>query len=329
MPAASATLSVVLPAPGGLASIATTLEHLRAQTVRNRIEVVVVTDAPQLDYEDVDALASTFAAHRIVRLPKLNSRAVANAAGYRHAGCDVVAFAEDHCFPDPSWAEALLARHKESWAAVGPAIENANPASAVSWCDLLLNYAAWITPAAAQALQLPGHNTSYKRAALARYEDNLAEWLDVEAELHDDMRHAGERLFVEPAAKVAHVNISRWSAWLASLFYGGRIYAAARARTWPVAKRVLYAAAWPSIAIVRFARLLSAWPAVAPSATRLGPVLFAGLVADAAGQGLGYLAGAGRAGKRMARYELNRPRHVRRAERVLFAHRSAEAAARS
>src|SRR6185503_9752454 len=171
---ATASLSVIIPAPGGLTSIATTLEHLQAQTVRNRIEVVVVTDSPQLDYDDTDRLARTFASHRIVRLPTLSSRAAANAAGYRHSACDVVAFAEDHCFPDPTWAEALIARHREPWAAVGPAIENANPATAVSWCDLLLNYGPWIAPVAAPAPQLPGHNTSYKRAVLARYEERLA-----------------------------------------------------------------------------------------------------------------------------------------------------------
>jgi hypothetical protein len=38
----------------------------------------------------------------------------------------VVAFAEDHCYPDQHRAEALIAAHRGPWAADGPAMRNAN-----------------------------------------------------------------------------------------------------------------------------------------------------------------------------------------------------------
>jgi hypothetical protein len=314
MPSLAPTLSVVLAAPHGLDSVRRTLDRLHAQTVRERLEVIVVTDG-EVAGDDVRQALDAFAARRVVRLPSLESRAAANAEGCRHAHAEVVAFAEDHCFPDARWAETLLVRHAGPWAAVGPAIENANPGSAVSWCDLLINYGPWIGPEAGPAPSLPGHNTSYKRAVLSRYGSELAAWLEVEAELHDDMIRRGESLFVDPAARVSHLNISRWFAWLPALFFGGQIYAAARCRDWPLSRRLVYAAAWPLIPLVRLGRMLASWPPGAPSRARLAFVLLAGLVADGAGQALGYLAGRGQSARRMARYEFERSEHVRAAER--------------
>jgi GT2 family glycosyltransferase len=316
MPPEAPALSIVLAAPRGLAHIGATLAHLRAQTARPRLEVVIVTDVPE-PAADVEASLGSFAAHRVVRVDKLASRAAANAEGCRHAAAGIVAFAEDHCFPEPAWAEALLRRHAERWAAVGPEIGNANPESALSWCDFLLNYGPWMAPATAgPASHLPGHNTSYKLPVLERYGDDLAAWLEVETELHRDMESRGEGLYLEPEAKISHINVSRWSAWLPSLFHGGRIYAAARSRYWPLARRFLYAAAWPLIALVRMARLLSGWPEAAPPPLRLAAILLVGLAVDAVGQAAGYVAGAGRAAERMARFEFDRIDHVRAADRA-------------
>ena len=44
----------------------------------------------------------------------------------------VVAFGEEHCFPEPGWAQALIDAHREDYAAVGPAMHNANPDTIVS-----------------------------------------------------------------------------------------------------------------------------------------------------------------------------------------------------
>jgi glycosyltransferase involved in cell wall biosynthesis len=312
-----ASLSVVLAMPDGYGRIRRTLEHLRAQTVRERIEVVVVTDG---DPHVPAAALEGFAAHRIVRVHELRSRAAANAVGYRHASAEVVVFAEDHCFPEASWAQHLLRRHGEPWAAVGPAVRNANPETIVSWCDLLLNYGPWLADGAGPAAALPGHNTSYKRAALAGYGDALADRLEVEPEMHAEMDRCGRGLFFEPAARVAHVNMSRLLPWLACAYFGGRIYAAARARSWSASRKLAYAAAWPAIALVRLVRMLSQWPGsgAVPPRRRILPTLLAGLVADAAGQGAGYLAGAGGAARAMPRFEFQRVAHVRAAERTLL-----------
>jgi hypothetical protein len=304
-------LSVVLATPGDFASLLPTMHHLRAQTARDRLEIVLVTPSADRLRLDVASLAP-FAMYQVVATGVMRSKASANAAGIRAARAEVVALAEDHCFPEPAWAAALIRRHAEPWAAVGPVIVNANPATTISWSDLVINYGPWLESAAGGAVtSLPGHNTSYKRAALLPYGDRLADWLEAEAVLHDDLARRGERLYLEPAARVAHVNFSRPAAWRAALFHGGRVYAAARAEQWPVARRLLYGTASPLIPLVRLHRLLRARPRmVGPAAWRFAPVLAAGLAVDAAGQAAGYLLGSGDAIGRLARFEFDRAAHV-------------------
>ncbi len=310
-------LSVVLATPDDFATLAATMRHLRAQTARDELEIVLVTTtADRLEFEASEL--APFAMYQVVPIGVMCSKASANAAGIRAARADVVALAEDHCFPAPEWAAALIRRHREPWAAVGPAIANANPATMVSWGDLVLSYGAWLAPAAGgPTTALPGHNTSYKRAVLLRYGDRLADWLEVEVVLHDDLVRRGERLYLEPAARVAHFNFSRLAAWRAALFHGARVYAAARAAEWPTGRRLCYGAGAPLIPFVRLYRLLRSWPpAVAPGRWRLAPVLAAGLAVDAAGQAAGYLLGAGDAVGRLAPFEFGRAAHVTAEDRL-------------
>ena len=92
-------------------------------------------------------------------------------------------------------------------------------------------------------------------------------------------------------------------------------------RAWGAFRRVFYALAWPAFALLRFGRLLGNWPRGVPelpSRAKLAPTLLAGFVADAAGQAVGFLSGAGDAGVRMLRFEFDRAAHVRASERALL-----------
>jgi len=71
--AASPALSVVIVAVTGTASVERTMRHLRAQTARRAIEVIVV--ATSLDAVDAAALgASEFAAFRVVAVGQIEQR---------------------------------------------------------------------------------------------------------------------------------------------------------------------------------------------------------------------------------------------------------------
>src|SRR5205814_10620629 len=94
------------------------------------------------------ATAARFACVRVVAqdpdVPA--STAAARTLGIRSASAPIVAMTEEHSFPDPDWAEHLLAAYAEGGdrvAAVGAGIVNANPDSGVSWVNFLLEYGPW------------------------------------------------------------------------------------------------------------------------------------------------------------------------------------------
>ena len=91
----------------------------------------------------------------------------ARARGVRAARAPIVAFTEDHSFPQPGWAAALVAAFTGGVSVVGPMVENANPGSAVSWANFLLEYGEWMPPGRPHGhAHLPGHNSAYRRAVL-------------------------------------------------------------------------------------------------------------------------------------------------------------------
>jgi hypothetical protein len=198
-------------------------------------------------------------------------------------------------------------------AAVGPVIENENPERPSSWSNLFIDYAEWLAPVERGLVDhLPGHNTSYKRDLLLGYGDRLEEMLEAEAILHWDPRARGERLLLEPRARVWHRNVTRWRSAVNDHFQHGRCFGAARARLWPAPRRALYSAALPLILLVRLRRIVADFRRTGHGdiLPRALPIMFATLLSHAVGESLGYVAGPGRSMSRMAPYELHRDRYV-------------------
>jgi len=296
-------MSVVLVTPARYESIRGTIGHLRAQTVRDRLEVVIVT--PSADELRLDrAELAGFAGIRVVEVGAIRSLAQTYAAGIRAAAAPVVALGEDHAYPDPDWADALIRAHRRPWAAVGPAMRNANPGSAVSWADFFIAYARWMDPMAAQVIDhLPGHNSSYKRAVLLEYGPDLEPILEAESILHWDLRARGHQLYLEPGAKTSHANFTSLSSWIPSKFYSGRVFAATRARggRWSRPRHLLYAGGAPLIPLVRLRRLTreAGRARQLRVLVRVLPLVIAGLAMSASGEMVGYAVGAGDAMRKL------------------------------
>lgn len=310
-------MSVVIATPGDYGTIRKTIGFLRAQTVRERLEiVVVVSSASRLG--PLGSELNEFGGFRLVELGRIDSIGRANAAGVRQASAAIVALAEDHAFPEPNWAAALIAAHRDSWAAVGPMVANGNPRSVVAWADFLIGYGPWMSVhAPGERDFLPGHNSSYKRDILLHYGPALDEMLEAETVLHWDLRRMGHRLWLEPQALVAHVNFSRVVPWMRAQFHGGRVFAARRAQlqNWSLGRRFFFTGGAPLIPAVRLWRLVRQHRCGGndqPSWVRLLPVLMLGLLLDGAGQFLGYAFGAGAAQTTLAGLEFNRYQHLDR-----------------
>jgi len=309
----SPEMSVVIVTPDHYDTIRKTMRHLRAQTVRERLEVVIV--APSADtLEANETELKDFFRFRVVEVGKIRSVAQANAAGVRQASAPVVAFVEEHSYPDPGWAEALIEAHWQPWAAVGPVVRNANPGSAVSWADFLIAYGPWMDPSHAGVVDfLPGHNSSYKRAILLDYGPELEAMLESESVLHWALQAKGYQLYLEPAAKISHLNFGLLSSWIPAQFHNGRLFAATRARYWSPLQRLFYTGGAPLIPVVRFRRILQQ---LRRSGQRRNlppgvlPTLILGLVVSAVGEMMGYALGAGDARQKLSNFEFHRYQHL-------------------
>ena len=315
-----AELSVVLVAGSGPAGIVRTMRHLRAQTARRRMEVLIVAESSA--GFDLAALGGgEFAACRIVEIGPITERGAAAAIGMRAATSPVVGLIEDHSYPEPTWAEALLRAHAGAWAGVGPAVDNANPESAASWVNYILGYSGFAPPVeAGERDLLPWHNSAYKREAIAPFGDRLGALLEWEGALQSELRAGGHTLYLEPAARTAHSNVSRMWSTVGLNVQRGRAFGALRAERerWPAWRRAVQAAAFPLFPLLQLRHLL-------PSIRRLGvpaslrPRVYLGLGVTlgvlAVAEAWGLLAGMGDAMAQLEDYELHRTRHLSSRER--------------
>jgi hypothetical protein len=243
----------------------------------------------------------------------------ARAAAVRAARAPIVAFTEDHSFPRPGWAAALLATFGDGQSIVGPVVENGNPRSMVSRANFLLEYGEWMPPGRRTGhSHLPGHNSAYRRDVLLALGDRLTTMIEAESVLHWALARDGHRLEQEPGAVTRHVNFSRLSPSLALRYHLGRQFAARRAGEWSVARRSAYAAAFPLAAFVRVARVVrmgvgSTTPGAVAAALPLVAVM---VTVSSVGEAVGYLTrDAGSSAAYLSDIEHDRRRFMRDDER--------------
>ncbi len=313
-------MSVILVVQGSFETVRRTTEHLRRQSVVRRLELVLVASSREELRADHAAI-SAFGKTQIVEVGAIESMAHARAEGVRAATAPVVVLAEDHCFPSPDWAALLIAAHEGPWAVVAPAIENGNPSMLVSWADFLLGYGPWAAPMPPQEMEhLPGHNSSFKREVLLPYGEDLAGWFEAESLLHWDLRKRGHRLYLESAARTAHVNFSRLSSWLRAQYHGGRTFAGMRKSGMTASMRIIYIAGGPLIPLVRFVRTWrQAWLHGRDRRVfaRSIPLLLLGLSVNGIGQIMGHAFGPGRSATSHARLEYHRMDHLSPRDKLL------------
>jgi hypothetical protein len=302
-------MTAVLPTWGNFDALRTTIAHLGRQTIADRIELLICAPEPDRFRVDPAAVAPLHSV-RVLDAGDMSATGPARARAIREARAKVVAFTEDHSYPDPMWAEALLRAHDEPHAAVAPAIRNANPETLVSWADLLLGYGRWLAPGRRTEMDLlPGHNVSYKREVLLRYREDLDRLMEAETVLLWDLRRRGHTLLFEPAAVTAHTNFSRLFVWLDAQWHLGRVFAATRSTHWSAIKRAAFAAGSPGIPLVRLSHTLRYGIRNGLSIGRIArtlPALGAGLFIDFLAQATGVLLGSGDSVARMAAYEFER-----------------------
>ncbi len=308
-------ISVILVTPDRYHTLRKTMGFLHRQSIRERMEVVIVApSAAGLEFDPAEVPG--FFAVRVVEFDGGRDYARAKVAGVLVSTAPIVAFGEDHCYPAPNWARYLVERHREDYAVVCGAFVNPNPRTALSWAQMFCEYGTFMEPHPGGELDmLAGNNSAYKRDVLLACGDRMAEMLDSECVFHWQLHAAGRRLYLEPRARSFHLNMSRLGPFCNVALHAGGLFAHARVQGWNWPRRLLYAGASPLIPFVRFARSVANIRRCRMSGPPLGKVvagIFLLLGCSAAGECLGYLGLAARSRERIYDYHFHR--HLRLAE---------------
>jgi len=310
-----AKISVVLITLDNFQSLGQLMKYIQAQTVKELIEIVIVCPSADELAPDTEQLQG-FASYKVVPIGTFTTLHAPRIAAIRNATTPVVAFTEDHCFPAPEWAEALIEAHRGPWAAVGPIIGLANPQHYRAWVSYFMQYGDWVagsTELGGECSDVAGHNSSYKRDVLLEYGDDLDRIMVFETTLHEDLVDRGYRLYAEAGARTYHVFITRLRPFIVEHFHIGRLLASTRRQRWSLGRRLVYLLGSPLIPMVRLYRILgmirqNGWQKeLLPGAL---PALLTGLVASAAGELTGYATGTGRAAEESVDLDMNRWRYI-------------------
>lgn len=316
-------LSVVVVASTDFRQVARTVDHLLAQTALDRMEVVIVAASAEALGSGV-AVLSRFPHSQVVEVGAIVNRGPAGATGVRAARAPVVAFVEDHAYPAPGWAEALLAAHEGPWAAVTPVVHNANPDSLLSWVNFYRGYLGLAGPhAPGEVANVAWHNTAYKRALLLPFGERLGDLLEYEGDLVDALRSEGHRFYLDPAAQTDHLNIELVRPTFEMFFLRGWLRAAARAERerWPAWRRLVYVLGAPLTPLMYVGPMWRELQRTGQPGRRIAataPVLGLGLVTLALGEVVGLIRGEGDAKARVEAYEFHRYRQLSPASLAVF-----------
>ena len=312
-------LSVILVTPDCYETIRKSVRSLSAQTVCQRLEIVIVAQSEQTlspVAKDLEAFHSV----QIIEFDPIQTLAAPRAAAIRAARAPLVAVGEDHAFPDPTWAETLIEAHRQSWAAVGPVFINANPGF-LSWIGLHMDYGRWLEPVDSGVTDdVAGHNSAWRRDLLLEYGSVLERMMQAPTILHWDLQAKGHQLYLEPTAKVRHANISRFSSFIFDHFCGARVFGAARAQNWSWLQRLSYVAGTPILMAQKLGECLGHMRRTGLDRKLLPaawPLLLLVVVVWSLGEMTGYGLGMGKAEHRTLKYDARRGPYFSRRDREL------------
>lgn len=306
-------------------TLRTTVRHLAAQTIHQRIELLICAPSRhelQLDEDEM----RPFHSFRIFESGHNHTIVEAKIPAVHAARAPLVIFAEDHSFPEPTWAEQLVAAHEQGAVAAAPQIRNANPQSMMSWADLFLGFGPWVEPRPSGPIsRLPWHNSAYDHEVLMSLGDDLGAMIENEGLLHERLRAEGKPMYLVES-RTRHVNVTRPSSFCSVHYNGGRTFGAGRARSgrWKLAQRMVHVLAAPLVPIIRLRsslRDVKQCGRTRELVPGILPFLILGLCCHALGEAVGIAWGPGVSGHRKSDLEFHRERHVSEADALALGFR--------
>lgn len=286
------------------------IEKWRAQTIADRIELVLVTTSAS----DLRATTSTivgFHSIKVIEAHSIASLSPARGLGVRNAIAPNVFIAETHAYPDPDLAATCVQALSNEWSVIVPGFRNGNPETTLSRAGFISDYGAWLQGLpAGQTERTPSYNAAFRRSVLMEFGDRLDHAITFGDELFLGLQARGHKAYFDPAITIEHINLCRLGPWLHERFLAGVLIGGYRGARWSWARRIVYAAASPLIPFVILSRIQGGALAAArhdtmPAGT--GAAIILGALIKAAGEFRGYLAGTGdTADAMMTRYEIRK-----------------------
>lgn len=312
-------LSVVLVTRGPLENLRLTIAALAAQTIARAIELLVVAPSADVLGDARPGELAAFLAVEAVGVGPIDDVDRASAAGLLRATAPLAASVEDHVFPTADWAGEIVRAGEEPWAVIGGRLLNANP-GALSWANVLISDVSSASgPGGERRVPFSSHNVAYRTDVLREYGARLPSMMGRDGGLMSDLLRRGHRLGVNPRARYAHLQVTRWDVQPVLHLRSGRNAGANRARAggWSLARKLAQVAALPLVPAVLVARRLR-------EARRLGlplaivPPLVVGAGLFAIGEAAGHLWGAGRSRELLADFETERRHHLSRRDQARY-----------
>jgi GT2 family glycosyltransferase len=271
------------------------LESLARQGTEGPFETIVVDSSGDGTAERV---RRSFPEVAVVRSPRRLYPGQARNVGLEVGHAPIVAFVDSDCTVEPGWLQGHLDEHARGDARiVGGPVANGQPGSRVATAAWLCEFRMWV-PEQPRAYvdDFPTCNISYAREVI----DEAGGFAEVaygsDTELHWRTARLGERIMFSPAPVARHHSIERLGRYLHHELRHGHDYARVRCghHGWSRARRAAYAALWPVLPAVIFARSRSALRECVQADRRArgtAPLLLAGWTAWSLGEAVGYARG--------------------------------------
>ncbi len=293
-----ADVSLVIPSRRGGPALLQTIEAF-VKEGGSAIEIVV----SECGRDGSDAgIRDRWPGVRVVHADGRRSIPELRAAGIAAATAPIVAMTSDACLPAAGWLDALRRAHAAGADAVGGAIENGSTDRLIDWAVFFCEYGRFMPPLPPRPVSdLPGQNVSYTRAALSRIAD-LVEQGTWEPLWHWRLAGSGARLVRDGSRVVTLSKRFTFAGFTRERFAYGRSFAAQRLAGASALKRAAFAGGCvllPIVVLVRLGRDLLPKRRHAGRLLLAVPYLVAFACVWAAGEAVGYAAGAGGAASRI------------------------------
>lgn len=182
------------------------LHSLLAQQGIADLEIVVVDSSANGTAERVQ---QNFPTVNVIKLEQQTPQSIARNIGVAHTRAPFIAITDHDCVVPPDWLSRLLARHREGeYAAVGGAVGNGTPTSAVGTASYLIEFNEFLPVGEPRLVTMVPHcNVCFRREVFTTVGPFVAVPPGAEDLVFNFLLcQQGGRILFDPAIVVEHIN---------------------------------------------------------------------------------------------------------------------------